>query len=389
MKREDSSAMMTHKERFMTAVHLEEPDIVPIDASFIDPIHVEAITGKQTYGAGSGGGGGGVVAERRGEEDLNAMMMHRQKLENEAKRKLELDAFSVSDYNVFPEGYRPRFISQDTYVDHFARVYRIRPDSRTTWWIDGQIKSPEDLDSWEFPDPDEINYDIVDLTVEEAGDEYPVVIWIHGSMMFPYLMRGGIDKLVLDIYRKPDFAKKLIKTVADLNLEITRRMLNRGGDLVAESDDIADVKSPFFPPKIFKEFFFPHLKRLIDECHRRNLPYMKHSDGNLYPILDDLIDLGVNGLHPIEPGVMDLADVKKHYGKRIFLRGNVDITHVLPYGTEEDVRRDVRRCIDAAAESGGFILADSNSLHSNVKTENILTMIDEGRKYGRYPIRKT
>ena len=380
--------VMTHKERFMTAVHLEEPDMVPIDASFMDPIHVEAITGKQTYGAGSGGGGGGIVAERKGEEDLNEMMMHRQRLENEAKRKLGLDAFSVSDYNVFPNGYRPRFISQDTYVDHFGRVYRIRPDSKTTWWIDGAIKSPEDLDRWEFPDPDEINYDIVDLTVREAGDEYPVVVWIHGSMMFPYLMRGGIDKFVLDIYRNPDFARKLIKTVADLNLEIAKRMLDRGGDLVAESDDIADVKSPFFPPKIFREFFFPHLKALIDECHRRNLLYMKHSDGNLYPILDDLIDLGVNGLHPIEPGVMDLADVKKRYGKRVFLRGNVDITHVMPYGTEEDVRRDVRRCIDAAAESGGFILSDSNSLHSNVKTENILTMIDEGRKYGRYPTGK-
>lgn len=372
----------------MAAVHLEEPDMVPIDASFVDPIHVEVITGKRTYGAGSGGGGGGVVSGRDAEINLNQMMMHNQGLSIETKRKLKLDAFSVTDYNVFPEGYYPRFTSQDTYVDHFGKIYRIRPDSKTTWWVGGAIKSPEDLDRWEFPDPDEINYDTVDLTVKEAGDEYPVVVWIHGSMMFPYLMRGGIDKLVLDIYRNPDFAKRLIKTVADLNFEITKRMLDRGGDVVAESDDIADVKSPFFPPKIFKEFFFPYLKRLIEESHSRGLPYMKHSDGNLYPILDDLIDLGVDGLHPIEPGVMDLADVKERYGDRIFLRGNVDITHVLPYGTEGDVRRDVRRCIDAAAEGGGFILADSNSLHSNVKTENILTMIDEGRKYGQYPIRK-
>ena len=380
--------VMTHKERFMTAVGLEEPDCVPIDASFIDPVHVEAITGKQVFGAGSGGGGGGVISTRNRETDLDEMMVHNQRLQIEAKRKLGLDAFSVSDYNVFPKGYHPKFISQDTYVDHFGKIYKIRPDSRTTWWIDGAIESPDDLDEWEFPDPGEINYDIVDLVVREAGDEYPVVVWIHGSMMFPYLMRGGIDKLVLDIYRNPDFAKKLIATVADINLEITKKMLDRGGDLVAESDDIADVKSPFFPPKIFREFFFPHLKRLIDECHSRGLLYMKHSDGNLYPILDDLIDLGVDGLHPIEPGVMDIADVKGRYGDRIFLRGNVDITHVLPYGTEEDVRRDVRRCIDAAATGGGFILADSNSLHSNVKTENIWTMIDEGRRYGQYPIRK-
>jgi len=85
---------------------------------------------------------------------------------------------------------------------------------------------------------------------------------------------------------------------------------------------------------------------------------------------------------------MDLAEVKRHYGDKLFLRGNVDCTHILPNGTEEDVRRDVRRCIDAAAKGGGFILADSNSMHSNVKTENILIMIDEGRQYGRYPIER-
>jgi len=382
--------MMTPKERYLTAIHHREPDMVPIDASFLDPIHVERILGATAFGAGAGGGGGGVVATTRKEEamGLNEMMLRNQKLENEAKRKLGLDALTVSDYNVFPPGYNPRFISEDTYVDLFARIYRVRKDVRTTWWIDGAIKSPEDLDKWEPPDPDEIDYSIVDLTVEEAGDEYPVMAWVHGSMMFPYLMRGGIDKLVYDIYRQPDFAKKLIKKVADVNLEITKHILDRGVDVVAESDDIADSRTTFFSPKIFREFFFPYLKRLIDECHRRGLPYMKHSDGNLYPILDDLVSLGVDGLHPIEPNVMDLADVKQRYGDKLFLRGNVDCTHVLPYGTEEDVRKDVRRCIDAAAQGGGFILADSNSMHSNVKTENILIMIDEGRKYGKYPLRR-
>lgn len=223
--------------------------------------------------------------------------------------------------------------------------------------------------------------------MKEAGEEYPVAGWTHCASLYPYLMRGGIDKLVLDVYKNPSFAKRLINLVADINFEIAKQMLDRKVDLIVESDDIADKKSPFYPPRIFREFFFPPLKRLIDECHRRSVPFMKHSDGNLYPLLDDFIEIGVNGLHPIEPRAMDLADVKKRYGDRLFLRGNVDCVHILPYGTEEDVRRDVRRCIDAAAEGGGFILSDSNSMHSNVKTENILTMIEEGRRYGKYPAR--
>jgi uroporphyrinogen decarboxylase len=201
-------------------------------------------------------------------------------------------------------------------------------------------------------------------------------------------MRGGIDKLTYDIYRNPDFAKRLIRVVADTNYEIAKHMLNRGIDLFIAADDIADNRSPFFPPRIFREFFFPYLKRLIDECHRRGIPFMIHSDGKLSPILDDLVSMGIDGLHPIDPGAMNLAEVKRKYGDKIFLRGNVDCTHMLPYGNEAEVRRKVRRCIDEAGEGGGFILSDSNSMHSNVKTENILIMIDEGRKYGRYPLSK-
>jgi uroporphyrinogen decarboxylase len=87
---------------------------------------------------------------------------------------------------------------------------------------------------------------------------------------------------------------------------------------------------------------------------------------------------------------MDLKDVKEKYGDKICLAGNVDCRYVLPYGSEEDVRKDVRRCIDAAGKGGGFILASSNSLHANVKIENIYVMVDEARKYGKYPLnRKT
>ena len=384
---------MTHKERFITSIRHEAPDFVPIDGTFMDLIHAERITGKQAYGAGSGGGGGGVSTK---EEELTyvEMMIHNQKLENEARMKLDLDVLAISDYKVFPEGYKPRFINEDTYIDQWGKVYNIKPDAKTTWWVDGIIRTPEDFDKWksEFPNPKEYNYDIIDLTVEEAEkNDYPVMAWIHGSMMFPYLQVGGIDKMAILLYRHKEFAKELIQTVADINFEITKHILNRGKghiDLVAESDDIAG-KMPFYPLKICREFFFPYLKRIVDECHRRGIPYMKHSDGNLYPYLDDFVEIEINGLHPIEPPYMDLLDVKQRYGDKFFLRGNVDCGEILVSGTEAQVRQDVRRCIDAAAEGGGFILADSNSLHSVVNTQNILWMISEGRKYGRYPLKKS
>ncbi|RLG07058.1 MAG: hypothetical protein DRN59_01955 [Thaumarchaeota archaeon] len=79
--------------------------------------------------------------------------------------------------------------------------------------------------------------------------------------------------------------------------------------------------------------------------------------------------------------------MKERYGDKVCIMGNVDCRYVLPFGSEEEVRREVRRCIDAAAKNGGYILTSSNSLHANVKPENIMIMVDEARRYGRYPIR--
>jgi uroporphyrinogen decarboxylase len=371
--------VMTHRERYLTAIEHKEPDIVPVDC-WLDLVHVQRIVNKQTRDASYFAGRDPAKVN----EDMNDLMIQNQRLMNEAHRRLGVDSLFVSDYNIYPHGYRPKFTDSDTYVDHFGKVYRIRRDVNVTYWVDGVIKTPEDLDAFEFPDPREFDYTTVELTVEEARGEYPVLAWCHLSEMFSYLARGGIDKLVYDIHRNPDFARRLIDEVSRANMGIIDELIKRGVDVIALGDDVADTHGPLFPPGIFREYFFPYLEKVIEMAHSKKIHVMKHSDGNLYPILDDLISLGIDGLHPIEPGAMDLADVKKKYGSKIFLRGNVDNMHVLPYGSEEDVRRDVRRCIRAAAKGGGFILAESNSMHANVKTENIWTMIDEARKYGVY-----
>jgi uroporphyrinogen decarboxylase len=355
----------------MRAVKLGQPDLVPINGSW-DPVPARKIVGR------------GVAKSLDPRKDLNRIVFEDQRIMNEASKKLGFDALDVDVGSIYPRDYRPRFIDSETYIDHFNIVWKIREDVKTTFWTDGLIRNLEELDNFTFPNPDEMCYDIIDLTVEDAADDYAVVVWFQLCESISWMMRGGIDKMVQDIYRNPDFAKKLIDKVANANFEIAKRVMDRGVDVMVWAGDIADSKSPYFPLRIFEEFYFPHARKLVDECRKRDIPLFKHSDGNLYPILDALVSLGINGLHPIEPGIMDLADVKKRYGDKICLMGNVDCVHTLPYGSEEDVRRDVRRCVDAAAKGGGFILSDSNSLHNNVEVENVWTMVDEARKYGVY-----
>jgi uroporphyrinogen decarboxylase len=209
---------------------------------------------------------------------------------------------------------------------------------------------------------------------------------VQTGFVISWEARGGLDKLIIDMRRNPAFARKVMKKFADACFEFAKIMLDDGVDLIVLTDDYADNHGPMINPNLFREFELPYLRRVINAAKKKGVPVMKHSDGNLYPILDDLIDAGISGLHPIEPGLMDIADIKKRYGNRIFLGGNVDCKMVLPYGSEADVRKDVRRVIDAAGKEGGLILTSSNSLHANVKIDNIRTMVDEARRYGRYEI---
>ena len=168
-----------------------------------------------------------------------------------------------------------------------------------------------------------------------------------------------------------------------------RRMLERGVDVISESDDIAGIDGPFWPPRLMKQYLWPPIQHVVKMAHRKGVAYTKHSDGNLMPILEEFIEFcGFDGINPIEPQCMDLAEVKRRFGQRVYIKGNVDITWVIPYGTENDVRHDVRRAIDQGAKGGGFILAESNSFHPHCKFENILTYVDEAHKYGVYPCGK-
>ena len=111
----------------------------------------------------------------------------------------------------------------------------------------------------------------------------------------------------------------------------------------------------------------------------------KHSDGNMWPILDDHIEIGFDGYHPIQPDCMSIAEVKKHVDGKICLIGNIDCRALLCDGSEEEVEATVKETIEIAAPGGGYMLMSSNSIHPGVRPENFMAMVRAGHKYGVYP----
>ena len=135
------------------------------------------------------------------------------------------------------------------------------------------------------------------------------------------------------------------------------------------------------------EAALPHYNRLVVAIHEAGLYHWKHSDGNLYPFLDSIVDAGTDGIDPIDPmGGMSLADVKARYGDRVAIKGNVDQVTLLTEGTPEAVAERVRGCLTEAGLGGGYVCSSSNSIHSGVRPELYRAMVDAIHTYGRCPL---
>lgn len=161
-----------------------------------------------------------------------------------------------------------------------------------------------------------------------------------------------------------------------------RHVCAMGFDLVWTADDIAGKNGMLVSPKMFRERILPHIRRVAENI---SIPWIFHSDGNLSAVLDDLMDLGITGLHPIEPGAMDIREVKRRYGKRLCLIGNVDV-HTLSAGTPADVEAEVTGLLRDVAPGGGYMLSSGNSVAAYCRIENVRTMADTLHRLGTYPI---
>ena len=178
----------------------------------------------------------------------------------------------------------------------------------------------------------------------------------------------------------------VVETFMDLYVEWAVRLIQKvrtiGFDFAWFADDVAFKNAMMFDPGIYREVFVPRMKLIVNELKGGLWAY--HSDGNIMPILEDLLELGMNGLNPIEPGAIDIEELKRDYGHRVCLIGNVDLDYKLTLGTPEEVREEVKQRIEVVGKGGGYIIASSNSLPDYCKLENVLAMRDAIDMYRKY-----
>jgi len=356
------------RERMMRALCLQESDRVPIAEYVIDLKFYQELTGKVPS----------LVPETFA-EDL--------RLTHQAYKKLGYDSISV--YGVEPRIEKEKFIDHDTYIDNWGAIRRkVEVPTIEAHYIDGSIRTTEEFDNFEPPSADEMVEAVKSaekVLSEIREDTFVVAIGLEGFHI--HLLMRGFERALSDYYLNPQIPEKVMNMVHAYDMTILKAMADIGVDAVMLDDDYADSKSLMIPPKLWRKFVKPTHDDFIRTFKKKGLFVMQHSDGNIAPILDDIVDSGVDALNPVQPQAMDIAWVKEHCGDKICIIGNVDCGYTLTHGTEAEIRQATRECIDNTSYGGGHILSSSNSLHWAVPLENALTMIDEGEKYGRYPIR--
>ena len=197
-----------------------------------------------------------------------------------------------------------------------------------------------------------------------------------------------MENLLIAVAAEPELVSALVDLSVNLNLEMAKEVAARGVKIVYTGDDYAGNLGPLMSPKHFRKLFYPGLCRVMGGFKELGLYVIKHTDGNLRTIIDMIVDSGIDCLDPIDPQAgMDLAEVKAQYGQRIALKGNVDCAQLMTFGTPDQVVEATRQALREGAPGGGFILSSSNSIHSAVKPENYLAMLNTWQEYGRYPLR--
>jgi hypothetical protein len=246
----------------------------------------------------------------------------------------------------------------------------------------GMIEGRADLEMVQLPDPyDDALYVGAAEFVREKGDYAACLVTRIG--IFPTVLGMGIERFSIALYEDRALVEELLDRYTDWAAVVAERVCRLGFDVFISTDDMAFKSAPFFSPQIFRELVLPRFERVRAQI---SLPWVVHSDGNLMPFLDDLVDLGIAGLHPLEKGAMDIRAVKQSHGGRICMLGNVDL-NLLGMGMPEEVGREVHDLIRDVGPGGGYIVTSGNSLAGYLRPENVLALSHSVQSYGRYPIR--
>jgi uroporphyrinogen decarboxylase len=359
---------VTHKERLLTAVNHEEPDRVPICAFFTPEV------------------------------------------ERKLLQRLGADSQEISTYQAVG-GPLPILMEHDfliTWMGPCTSFYaNPAPEYTDEWgirwkWFDNaaggsyteMVEHPlaglKDPTAFTLPDfTCEARYDGARQVLAQYGREYAIMGGVPATLFELSWYLRGMMQVLEDLATNKDFMHAYLDRLVTWVDIAGTRLVQLGVDLIWTGDDFGMQEQMIISPAVFREFFKPRYAKLYQKWKKIN-PQLKiahHSDGNIYPIIGDFIEIGLDILNPIQPKSMDPARLKRDFGKHLTFWGSVDVQQVMPFGTVEDVVNEVKLRLQKVGEGGGMILAPAHAIQPETPLENVLAFYETAKTYGRYPLR--
>ena len=343
---------MDHKQRVWAAIRHQPSDRVPMGESWIDGSLANKLMGTDY-----------PLDYQHFERDL-------------AIRKfLGMDFVNVGDWPQWPIGTdeKGRTIYRSNYGYDFiqsASRHIVRP----------ALEDIEDADQYQKPDISKVDASLVRRYAQET--DLFVFAQICGPVsmldeMFPF------EDYMVYCITNPEEIMAISDKVIEYEIEKAKLFLDAGADAIFMTDDIAFNTGLFLPPRLMEQLVYPYYEKMVRQIKAyKDVPVFAHSDGDLNSMLHKYVELGFDGLQSLQPSAnMDIAEIKRQYGDRLCLWGNIDLNHVMCYASPEEVKQTVRETIRAASGGGGFILSTCNCMIDSIPPENVLAMVQAGREY--------
>ncbi|MGA3218109.1 MAG: uroporphyrinogen decarboxylase family protein [Acidimicrobiales bacterium] len=352
---------MTHRDRVAEALSHSEPDRCPWQASFTPEFARRLRTELHLGGAGAHNPHGGG-------------------------NPYDLEVAFDQDVLITSVGWANSYYGQgDEYVDEWGVGWQ--SVAYTTPYGVGHYTEPRGhpladagaLAYYQPPDPTRPElYADAQRLIAEHGDEY----WIVGSAVTTifetaWAMRG-LEQLMIDFIEDPDLADAILDIPYQYHLAAAETLAGMGVDMIWLGDDVGQQQGMLISPRHWRRFLKPRLANIINRVKSVN-PALKvayHTDGCVYAIIPELIEIGLDVLNPVQPAAMDPARLKREYGRELCFWGSIDEQHTMPFGRPDEVRREVEERVKTVGQDGGLILAPTHHLQLDTPLENFWALLE-------------
>ncbi len=287
----------------------------------------------------------------------------------------------------------PLRVEGDYQEDEWGVGYR--PQAYATGVYLEQVRCPlaeaetiADLEAYRWPSPDWYDY----AAIPRLAAQYPdrAIKCGYAAVFFSHIRLRGLELALIDPILRPEFTHHLLGRISAFLTEYHRRCFEAGRgviDLTEVTDDFGHQGGLLIRPQVFAAFYRAPIQRAIDLARSYGLLVFHHDDGDIRPLLPTLTEMGIDVLNPVQwrSGNWDLAALKTEYGGRLCFHGGVDNQTTLPFGTPEDVRREVRWLVETLGrDHTGYIIAPCHNLQPHTPVENILALYEAAREFGTF-----